>query len=142
MFLIYAMLFLVAQSCLSLYDLLDCSTPGSSVHGDCPGKNTGVSCHARSMLGVCLINVLLLFLLPVLKLYNSFSLRNFRIFLIFILCWEALIHFQRKPKDMYRFIGLECVISSDQIASPSTTITTNKPSESQSPLVWPFCKPI
>ena len=25
---------------------LDCSLPGSSVHGDSPGKNTGVGCHA------------------------------------------------------------------------------------------------
>ena len=25
---------------------VDCSLPGSSVHGDSPGKNTGVGCHA------------------------------------------------------------------------------------------------
>ena len=25
---------------------MDCSPPDSSVHGDSPGKNTGVSCHA------------------------------------------------------------------------------------------------
>ena len=25
---------------------MDCSPPGSSVHGDPPGKNTGVGCHA------------------------------------------------------------------------------------------------
>ena len=37
---------LVAQSCLTLYDPLDCSPPGSSVHGDSLGKNTGVGCHA------------------------------------------------------------------------------------------------
>ena len=24
---------------------MDCSPPGSSVHGDSPGKNTGVGCH-------------------------------------------------------------------------------------------------
>ena len=24
---------------------MDCSMPGSSVHGDSPGKNTGVGCH-------------------------------------------------------------------------------------------------
>ena len=34
------------QSCLSLWDPIDYSLPGSSVHGDSPGKNTGVSCHA------------------------------------------------------------------------------------------------
>ena len=27
-------------------DLMDCSPPGFSVHGDSPGKNTGVGCHA------------------------------------------------------------------------------------------------
>ena len=32
----------VAQSCLNLCDPIDCSPPGSSVHGDSPGKNTGV----------------------------------------------------------------------------------------------------
>ena len=25
---------------------MDCSPPSSSVHGDPPGKNTGVNCHA------------------------------------------------------------------------------------------------
>ena len=37
---------LVTQSCLTLCDLMNCSLPGSSVHGDSPGKNTGVGCHA------------------------------------------------------------------------------------------------
>ena len=34
------------KSCPTLCDLMDCSLPGSSVHGDSPGKNTGVDCHA------------------------------------------------------------------------------------------------
>ena len=37
---------LVVQSCPSLCNPRDCSLPGSSVHVDSPGKNTGVSCHA------------------------------------------------------------------------------------------------
>ena len=37
---------LVAQSCPTLCDPMNCSPPGSSVHGDSPGKNTGVGCHA------------------------------------------------------------------------------------------------
>ena len=37
---------LVAQLCLTLCDPMNCSPPGSSVHGDSPGKNTGVGCHA------------------------------------------------------------------------------------------------
>ena len=30
----------------TLWDPIDCSPPGSSVHGDSLGKNTGVGCHA------------------------------------------------------------------------------------------------
>ena len=37
---------LVAQSCPTLCDLMDCSLPGSSVHEDSPGKNTGMGCYA------------------------------------------------------------------------------------------------
>ena len=33
------------QSCPTLCDPVDCSPPGSSVHGDSPGKNTGLGCH-------------------------------------------------------------------------------------------------
>ena len=33
------------QSCPTHCDPKDCSPPGSSVHGDSPGKNTGVGCH-------------------------------------------------------------------------------------------------
>ena len=33
---------LVIQSCPTLFDPMDCSLPGSSVHGDSPGKKTGV----------------------------------------------------------------------------------------------------
>ena len=45
-FYICAVLGLVAQSCPTLCDLTICSSPGSSVHGDSPGKNTGMGCHA------------------------------------------------------------------------------------------------
>ena len=41
-----AVLCLLAQSSPTLCDPIDCSPPGSSVHGDSPGKNTGVGCHA------------------------------------------------------------------------------------------------
>ena len=37
---------LVAQSCPTLCDPMDCSPPGSSVHGDSPGKNAGVGSRA------------------------------------------------------------------------------------------------
>ena len=35
-----------AQFCPILCDPVDYRPPGSSVHGDSPGKNTGVGCHA------------------------------------------------------------------------------------------------
>ena len=34
------------QSYLTVCNFMDCSPPVSSVHGNSPGKNTGVSCHA------------------------------------------------------------------------------------------------
>ena len=34
------------QTCLTLCNLMNCSPPGSSVHGNSPGKNIGVDCHA------------------------------------------------------------------------------------------------
>ena len=37
---------LVAQLCPTLCDPMDCSPPGSSVHGDSLGQNTGVGCHS------------------------------------------------------------------------------------------------
>ena len=42
----YSMLCCVTESCLTLCNPMDCSLPGSSVHGDSPGKNIGVYCHA------------------------------------------------------------------------------------------------
>ena len=41
-----AKLCLVTQSCQTLCDPMYCSPPGSPVHVDSPGKNTGVGCHA------------------------------------------------------------------------------------------------
>ena len=42
----HCVLCLVAQLCLTLCDHMNCSLPCSSVHGDLPGKNTRVGCHA------------------------------------------------------------------------------------------------
>ena len=36
---------LAAQSCPTLFDIVDCGLPGSSVHGISSGKNSGVGCH-------------------------------------------------------------------------------------------------
>ena len=42
----YCALCWVTQLRPTLWDLMGCSPPGSSVHGDFPGKDTGVGCHA------------------------------------------------------------------------------------------------
>ena len=36
----------LSHSCPTLCNPMDYSPPGSSIHGDSPGKNTGVGCHA------------------------------------------------------------------------------------------------
>ena len=41
-----SLLCLFAQLCPTLCNPMVCSLPGSSVHRDSPGKNTGVGCHA------------------------------------------------------------------------------------------------
>ena len=46
MIFVSCVLCLVTQLCLTLFDLMDCSLPGSSVHGDSPGRKTEVGCHA------------------------------------------------------------------------------------------------
>ena len=52
----YVLLVVAAQSYLTLCNPMDCSPPGSTVHGDSPGKNTGVGCHAL-LQGIFLIEV-------------------------------------------------------------------------------------
>ena len=37
----------LSRSSLTLCYPMDCSPPGSSVHGDSPGMNTGVGCHVH-----------------------------------------------------------------------------------------------
>ena len=36
---------LIAKSCPTLCKPMDCTLPGSSIHGNFPGKNTVVGCH-------------------------------------------------------------------------------------------------
>ena len=43
---LYVCVHLVTQSCPTLCNPVDCSLPGSSVHGDSPSRNIGVGCHA------------------------------------------------------------------------------------------------
>ena len=46
---------LVTQLCPTLCDPMDCSPPGSSVHGDSLGKNAGVGCHALLQVAVAYV---------------------------------------------------------------------------------------
>ena len=45
---VYPLMCLVAQLCPALCDPIDCSLPGSSFHGDSPGKNTIPSSRGSS----------------------------------------------------------------------------------------------
>ena len=46
---LFTVLCLVAHSCPMLCDPVDCSPSGFSLHGDSPGKNTAVGCHATTV---------------------------------------------------------------------------------------------
>ena len=57
------------QSCPSLCDAVDCSPPGSCVHGESPGKNTGMGCQAL--------------------LHGIFPTQRLNPCLLSLLCWQA-----------------------------------------------------
>ena len=42
---VYVLCYALPLSCVWLCNTMDLSLPGSSVHGESPGKNTGVGCH-------------------------------------------------------------------------------------------------
>ena len=46
LFSLFLVLCLVAQLCPILYNPMDCTLPGFSIHGDSPSKNAGMGCHA------------------------------------------------------------------------------------------------
>ena len=53
------------QSCPTLCDSMDCSPPGSSVHGESPDRTTGVGCYAflqgifpTQIANLCLLSLL------------------------------------------------------------------------------------
>ena len=75
---------LVTQSCPTLCDPVDCSPPGSSVHGDSPGKNTGVGCHAL-LQGIFLTQGLIL-ALQVDSSPSEATLKMFSILFLFTIC--------------------------------------------------------
>ena len=44
----FVLVYLISQLCPTLWGPMDCSPSASSVHGDSPGKNTGVGCMPSS----------------------------------------------------------------------------------------------
>ena len=50
---LHSVLCLVTQSCPTLCEPVDYSQPGSSVHGDSPGRNNGVGCHVLLHSAIC-----------------------------------------------------------------------------------------
>ena len=63
------------QSCLTLDDPTDCSLPGSSIHEDSPGKNTGVGCHALLVcVCVCVCVYVCMYVCMCVCVYNDITL--------------------------------------------------------------------
>ena len=57
---------LITQLCPTLCNPTDCSLPGSSVHGDSPGKNTGMGCRT-------LIDFIRFFIYPSIDLHSFYN---------------------------------------------------------------------
>ena len=77
------------QSCLTFCDPMDCSPPDSSVHGNSPGRNTGVGCHAL--------------------LQGIFPTQGLNSCLLHVLHWQAgslPLVLPRKPQGVQLFIAL------------------------------------
>ena len=64
----------VTQSCPILCDPMDCSLPGSSIHGNFPGKSTGVVCHFLLQGSLHLCNCEMCALCPGTAPYSVFRL--------------------------------------------------------------------
>ena len=80
------------QSCLTLCNPMDCSLPGSSVHGISPGKNTGVVCYAL-LQGIFLtqeLNLSLLWLLHCRWILYHWATRETLVALDFIYPVQAI----------------------------------------------------
>ena len=66
-------------SAFCYYNPPDCSPPGACVHGDSPGKNTGVGCHAL--------------------LQRIFPTQGLNLYLLHLLNWQvdSLLHYLGSP---------------------------------------------
>ena len=127
-----AVLCLVACSCLTLCDPMDSSPPGFSVHGDSPGKNTRLGCHALHQ-GIFPIQgsnwglphcTQILFQLMILN-FNTGQLRGFEPYRV--LTSSALAQKLRAeaqdldPLFMLSLIG--CVAQDELLTSPCSLLT-------------------
>ena len=70
---------LVSQSGLTLCDPMDCSWPGSSVHGNSPGKNTRVGNYSRTIADI------------ILSLLQIYLVNMESIFIFFLVSEECLL---------------------------------------------------
>ena len=80
-------LVLVAQSCPALCNPMDCSQPGSSVHGDSPGKHTRLGCHSL-LQGIFLTQGSNLHLPHCRQILNHLSYREAHVYLYVIYLGE------------------------------------------------------
>ena len=76
---------LVAQSCPALGDPMDCSPPGSALHEDSSGQNTGMGCHAllQGIVATQGLNPGLIWYLTVITmLYITVPLKGFKFYFL------------------------------------------------------------
>ena len=92
------------QSCLTLCDPMDYSPPGSSVHGDSLGNNTGVDCHAL--------------------LQGIFKTQGWNLCLLCLLHWQAgslPLAPPGKPSLLYQFSTVQSLSHVRLFATPWIT---------------------
>ena len=77
---------------------MDCSPPGSSVHGDFPGKNTGVGCHFF-LQGIFLTQELNPGLLNYKQILYQLSYEGSQQGLVLVLFFERILKYIRNRLD-------------------------------------------
>ena len=100
------LLCLVAQLCLTFWDPMDCRQPGSSVHGDSPGKNTGVGCYVLLLIH-----------------YQFSSVQSVSHLRLFVTPWTAARQVSLSITNSWRLLKLMAI----ELVMPSNHLTLCRP---------------
>ena len=92
----------VAQSCPTLSDPMDCSLPGSSVHGF-PGKSTRVGCHCLLPYFLCTNHILQICIKTKRHKWRNFYFREKLISWNFMSNFHSDHHTKKKDQVLIQF---------------------------------------